>query len=157
MMLNRKSLSFTYLFYILVITAPQVNAANPNYRSPEEVPGTTTITAEEVKKLYDEGVVIIDVRNPRLYARRHIPGSHHLDLKTAYNEDSLATLANKDDPIVIYCSGVKCSRSYRASEQAVSWGYTKVKYFRGGIVDWRNAGYPVESSTVAPAAESGSQ
>lgn len=156
-MLRRKLLLFTFLFYILAITAPHANAGNPDYRSPEEVPGTTTITAEEVKKLYDEGVVIIDVRNPRLYARRHIPGSHHLDLKTAYNEDSLAALVNKDDPVVIYCSGVKCSRSYRASGQAVSWGYTKVKYFRGGITDWRNAGYPVESSAVEPATESSSQ
>ena len=156
-MLKRKSLSLTSLFFILAITAPYVNAGNPDYRSPEEVPGATTITAEEAKKFYDEGVAIIDVRNPRLYARRHIPGAHHLDLKTAYNEDTLAALANKDDAIVIYCSGVKCSRSYRASEQAVSWGYRKVNYFRGGIVDWRNAGYPVESSAVKPATESGSK
>ena len=154
---KRKSLSFTSLFFILTITALHANAGNPNYRSPEEVPGATTITAEEVKKLYDEDVVIIDVRNPRLYARGHIPGAHHLDLKTAYNVDALAALAIKDDTIVIYCSGVKCARSYRASEQAVSWGYNKVKYFRGGIVDWRNAGYPVESSAVEPATESSSQ
>jgi len=156
-MFKRKSLSFASLFFILAVTAPQVNAGNKDYRSPEEVPGTTTITAEEAKNLYDEGVAIIDVRNPRLYARRHIPGAHHLDLKTAYNEDALAALAGKDDAIVIYCSGVKCSRSYRASEQAVSWGYKKVKYFRGGIVDWRNAGYQVESSAVEPEAESSSK
>jgi 3-mercaptopyruvate sulfurtransferase SseA len=29
---------------------------------------------------------------------------------------------------------------------AVSWGFEKVHYFRGGIVDWKNAGYPVETS-----------
>ena len=156
-MLKRKSLSLTFLFLILAVTAPYLNAANPDYRSPEEVPGTRTITVEEAKKLYDEGVVMIDVRNPRLYARRHIPGAHHLDLKTAYNEAALAALAGKDDAVVIYCSGVKCSRSYRASEQAVSWGYKKVNYFRGGIADWRNAGYPVESSAVEPETESGSQ
>lgn len=156
-MLKRRSLSFTSLFFILAITVPHVNAGNPDYRSPEEVAGTATITAEQAKKLYDEGVAIIDVRNSRLYARRHIPGAHHLDLKTAYSEDALAALASKDEAIVIYCSGVKCPRSYRASEQAVSWGYSNVKYFRGGIVDWRNAGYPVESSAVEPATESSSQ
>ncbi len=154
-MLKRKSLSLTSLFFILVITSPHVTAGNSDYRSPEEVPGTTTITAEVAKKLYDEGVVMIDVRNPRLYARRHIPGAHHLDLKTAYNEDALAAIASKDDAIVIYCSGVKCSRSYRASEQAVSWGYRRVNYFRGGISDWRKAGYPMESSDVEPVKEGG--
>lgn len=156
-MLKRKSISLTCLFFMLVLTAPQVIAANPNYRSPEEVPGATMVTAEEAKKLYDDGAAMIDVRNPRLYARRHIPGAHHLDLKTAYNEEALAILAGEDDPVVIYCSGVKCSRSSRASAQAVSWGYKQVKYFRGGIVDWRNAGYPVESSAVEPATTNGSQ
>jgi rhodanese-related sulfurtransferase len=156
-MLKRKSLLLSSLLFILAITAPHVKAGNPDYRSPEEVPGATTITAEEAKKLYDEGVVIIDVRNTRLYARRHIPGAHHLDLNTAYNEDALAALASKDEAIVIYCSGVKCSRSYRASEQAVSWGYRNVRYFRGGIVDWRNAGYPVESRAVEPASDNSSQ
>ena len=50
----------------------------------------------------------------------------------------------KEQPFIIYCSGVMCSRSYRASEKAVEWGYTKVFYFRGGIVEWKKAGYPVE-------------
>jgi rhodanese-related sulfurtransferase len=58
-------------------------------------------------------------------------------------------VAKKDQPIVIYCSGVKCSRSYRASEKAVEWGYTKVYYFRGGIVEWKKAGYPVEKGDSA--------
>ena len=156
-MLERKILLLSYPFIIIVLAAPRVIAGNPDYRSPEEVPGAVTITAEEAKKLYDEGVALVDVRSPRLYARRHIPGAHHLDLKTAYNEAALAALASMDDPVVIYCSGVKCSRSSRASAQAVSWGYKQVKYFRGGIVDWRNAGYPVESSAVGPATTSGSQ
>ena len=156
-MLKRSPRLNTFLFIIFAIAALQANAGNPNYRSPEEVPGATTITVEEAKRLYDQGVTIIDVRSPRLYARRHIPGVHHLDLKTAYTMDALAALAGKDDTVVIYCSGVKCSRSYRASEQAVSWGYRKVKYFRGGMADWRKAGYPVESSAVESVTQRGSQ
>jgi rhodanese-related sulfurtransferase len=124
---------------------PLSHAAKAGYSAPLEVTGARTVTAEEVKSLFDAGVVIIDVRNPRLHARRHIPGAVHLDLKDVYDEESLAAVAKKDEPLVIYCSGVKCSRSSRASEKAVSWGYKKVLYFRGGIVDWRDAGYPVES------------
>lgn len=154
---KRQSLSFVILLFMLATFTPPVIAANSNYRSPEQVSGATTITAEEAKMLHDNGVAMIDVRNPRLYARRHIPGAYHLDLKTAYNEASVAAIAGKEDPIVIYCSGVKCSRSYRASEQAVSWGYKEVKYFRGGIVDWRNAGYPVEVSDINTTTDSGSK
>lgn len=117
--------------------------AHAEYSSPEHVEGSITITVEQAKALYDTGAVFIDVRNPRLYAGGHIAGAHHLDLKNGFTEDAVAALVKRDEPVIIYCSGVKCSRSYRASAQAVSWGFTKVHYFRGGIVDWENAGYPV--------------
>ena len=129
----------------LCLAAMPVNAGNPDYRSPENVEGAVTIDVQRAKEMFDEGAKFIDVRSPRLYARRHIPGVHHLDLKHVFDEQSLAAVAARDEPIVIYCSGVKCSRSYRASEKAVSWGFSKVFYFRGGIADWRKAGYPLES------------
>ena len=143
----------TFLLFALMLPVNASIAGNPNYRSPEQVEGTTTISVEQAKALYDKGVKFIDVRSPRLHARRHIPGAHHLDLKHVYSEATLAAVADKDEPIVIYCSGVKCSRSYRASEKAVEWGYTKVHYFRGGIVDWRDAGYPLETGEQKPAGD----
>ena len=112
------------------------------------MPGATLVTAAEAKALYDAGVVFIDVRSPRLHNRRHIPGAVHLDLKDTFDEESLSKVAKKDQQLVIYCSGIKCSRSSTASADAVSWGFKKVHYFRGGIVEWRDAGYPVESSEV---------
>ena len=144
-MLTGQRLVFSFLLTALFIVTPLSHAANPGYVAPEQVPGARTVTVEEVKSLFDAGVVIVDVRSPRLHARRHIPGAIHLDLKAVYDEESLAAVAKKDEPLVIYCSGVKCSRSSRASGDAVSWGYKEVLYFRGGIVDWRDAGYPMES------------
>jgi len=117
--------------------------AHAEYSSPEHVEGSITISVEQAKALYDKGTVFIDVRNPRLYAGSHIVGAHHLDLKNGFTEDAVAALVKRDEPVIIYCSGVKCSRSYRASAEAVSWGFKKVHYFRGGIVDWEDAGYPV--------------
>ena len=119
-------------------------AGNENYRSPEKVEGTIPTTHQQARSLFDQGAVFIDVRNPRLYAKKHIPGAHHLDLKNGFGESSVSALAAKSDPIVIYSSGIKCSRSYRASAKAVSWGFTSVHYFRGGIIEWKEAGYPME-------------
>jgi len=120
-----------------------VSAEKSEYRSPEQVEGAISTSVIQAKELYDQGAVFIDVRNPRLYAKKHIPGAFHLDLKHDFDEEKLAAITKKDQPIVIYCSGVKCSRSYRASAKALSWGYSKVHYFRGGIVDWKKAGYPI--------------
>ena len=131
------------LVIMLVLVSSPVSA---EYQSPESVDGALTTTAEQAKALYDQGVPFIDVRNPRFYTRKHIPGAHHLDFKHVFTEQSLSALVDREQPLVIYCSGVKCSRSSRASAMAVSWGFTKVHYFRGGIADWKNAGYPVEIS-----------
>lgn len=67
----------------------------------------------EARHLHDDGVVFADVRNPRLYTRRHIPGAIRLDLKDRFTEESLSAVVARDQPFVIYCGGVKCSRSYR--------------------------------------------
>ena len=125
-------------------SAAEKKTEKKSWRSPESVEGAITTNAAEAKSLHDRGVTFIDVRNPRFYAEGHIPGAHHLDFKYDYDEASLASVADKDKPVVIYCSGVVFSRSYRASAEAVSWGYTSVHYFRGGIADWQDAGYPIE-------------
>jgi rhodanese-related sulfurtransferase len=141
-----RAVSIIAAFALLAVAAIG-QARNPDYRSPEHAEGATTISVDEAKWMFDEGAAFIDVRNPRFFARRHVPGSHHLDLKDNFTEESLAAVAGKDQPIVIYSSGVKCSRGHRAAELAATWGYKKVYYFRGGIVDWRDVQYPLKSST----------
>ena len=130
----------------LLLNVCVANAADTGYRSPEHAEGATTINVDEAKWLFDEGVTFIDVRNPRFFSRRHVPGSHHLYMKGGFTRETLADVAEKDQPIVIYSSGIKCGRAYRAAVQAVSWGYTRVYYFRGGIVDWKDVHYPIEST-----------
>lgn len=128
--------------FLFLASAP----SRAEYRAPDSVEGAITTSAEQAKALHDQGVAFIDVRNPRLYARRHIPGAHHLDYKDSFTKESLEAVVGYEEQLVIYCSGVKCSRSSRSAAFAVSWGFKRVHYFRGGIVDWKNAGYPVESS-----------
>ena len=139
-----KDLMCCLILSLGLVAAGSVNADKKEYRSPETVEGADTVSVQQAKELFDQGVIFLDVRSPRLYAKGHIKGTYHLDYKYNFDEEKLAGIAKKDQPLVIYCSGVKCSRSYRASEKAIEWGYTKVYYFRGGIVEWRKAGYPVE-------------
>ena len=112
-------------------------------KSPTAVKGAQTITTEQAHELFLAGVPFVDVRNPRLYARRHIPGSHHLDLYSDFNKAALGGIVAKSQAVIIYCSGQKCARSARATEFAVDWGFTQVKYYRDGIVGWRDAGLPL--------------
>ena len=115
-------------------------AGNSDYRSPEQVAGAETVDVDQAERLHQTGVVLIDVGAPRLHKKQHIPGSVHLDLNSAFTEEALAATVAKDQPFVVYCSGETCTRSFRAAVRAVRWGYTGVKYFRGGVVAWRDAG-----------------
>jgi len=113
--------------------------------SPESVAGAETISTEQAYELFRAGVPFVDVRNPRQFARRHVPGAVHLNLGSDFNLRNLQAVVAKDEPFVLYCSGRKCSRSSNAADFAVEWGFTQVKYFRDGIVGWRDAGYPMDS------------
>ena len=135
--------SHCFVFLCCMLMASVSYAEKSKYRSPEHVEGAITTSLSDAKKLFDQGVIFIDVRNPRYYAKAHIPNAFHMDFKHDFDESKLDGVAKKDQPIVIYCSGVKCSRSYRASAKALSWGFTKVHYFRGGIAEWKKSGYEI--------------
>jgi len=139
---------FTNALMLLAISTAGL-AANTSYRSPEQAPGATTVTMDEAKWLFDDGAVFIDVRNSRFFANRHIPGAHHLDMKDAFTEATLAAVAEKDQQIVIYASSERCGRAHKGAKLAVSWGYKNVYYFRGGIVDWKSVEFPINSLNLA--------
>ncbi|HEV2583415.1 MAG TPA: rhodanese-like domain-containing protein [Ktedonobacteraceae bacterium] len=78
------------------------------------------------------------------YRAKHIPGSLHF----LTPQEALASLA-QDDEIVVYCSNSACPASAFAYEYLVHHGYKHVRRYAGGILDWEEAGYPLEGEMVA--------
>jgi rhodanese-related sulfurtransferase len=133
---------FAWILFMMILT-PQARAA-PEYVSPETVPGATTIDTAQAKTLFDRGAIFIDVRNHADWEAGRIPGAIHLELDKVFTEASLSAVARPDQEVVMYCNGTKCPRSSQAAASAVSWGFTRVYYYRLGLPDWQGAGYPVE-------------
>jgi len=131
-----------HLIVALLLLSAAVHPAPE--RAPKQVAGAETVDVEGAKALHSSGVTFVDVRATRLYERRHIPGAHHLDLRSAFTEKALLGLVAKNEPVVLYCSGIKCTRSSGAATRAVAWGFTRVHYFREGMRGWMRAGLPVE-------------
>jgi|SRR6266487_1906974 rhodanese-related sulfurtransferase len=77
------------------------------------------------------------------YRAKHIPGSFHFPTR----QEALASLA-QDDEIVVYCSSYDCSASVSAYEYLVHHGYTHVRRYAGGILDWEEAGYQLDGEMV---------
>ncbi len=125
----------------LLALSPMLSAAE---LSPEQVEGATTVDTAKAKELFEQGVTFVDVRRTNEYEEARIPGAVGLELKHDFNEESLAKVVDKNDPVVFYCNGHKCLRSSKASAKAVGWGWTKVYYYRDGMPAWQAAGMPVE-------------
>ncbi len=113
--------------------------------SPLFVPGATSVDVVEAKELYDRGAVFVDARPIVDWGIGHVPGAIPLDWGSAFTEAALDDLVARDEEVVIYCQGPRCLRSSKAAGKAVSWGFTKVYYFRGSFPAWKIAEYPFDT------------
>src|SRR5690606_9699837 len=93
------------------------------------------------KHLYDHGAMFIDVRPSREWGWGHVHGAVHLDLADRFSALALPHWP-RELPLVIYCDSEVCPRSALAAHLAVSWGYQRVFYFRGGYFAWQLFDYP---------------
>ncbi|HTN93189.1 MAG TPA: rhodanese-like domain-containing protein [Gallionella sp.] len=123
--------------------------------TPDSLNGATVVDAVKAKSLIDSGVMAIDARVANEYAESHIKGAINIPYKekSAKAMDFDAKLdsidlskfpSNKSTPMVIYCNGPECWKSYKASTAAIKAGYKTVYWFRGGIPEWKAKGYPRE-------------
>jgi adenylate cyclase len=108
-----------------------------------EVTGVPRIDATAAKVFYDRGAVFVDVRSKNSYNRGHVLNAVNLRLRDRLDEASLSKVVGKGDDVVFYCSGKSCDLSPTACAKAVTWGFTSVYYFAGGIPEWKKAKYPV--------------
>lgn len=121
---------------------------------PPTLAGVTLVTAEQARKLIDAGTPAIDTRVGNEYADAHIKGAKNVPYKEksaktpGFNakEDQfdLAKLPDRSAPVIFYCNGPECWKSYKASKVAVEAGWSRVHWLRGGFPEWKAKGYPVE-------------
>jgi thiosulfate/3-mercaptopyruvate sulfurtransferase len=100
------------------------------------------------------GLILFDLREPRDFAIGHLPGALSLPFLHFPEDFGKAVAAGWPGadratiPLVLYCYGIDCVRSRKAGAQAASLGFHDVLWFRGGIEEWRQAGYPLLDSAL---------
>lgn len=147
----RKTIIFTLI--ALFFISASVYAENPIV--PDGLSGAKVINADECKKLISGNGKVFDVRNELEYGEGHLPGAVMLPYKEksdkAANFDSSVDKfdtsklpSDKSTPVVFYCNGDRCWKSYKSSVAAIKAGHKNVNWFRGGIPEWKEKGYPIE-------------
>ncbi|NJD36303.1 MAG: sulfurtransferase [Betaproteobacteria bacterium] len=113
------------------------------------------ITPAMLRALQAEGgIAVVDVREAKDFDGEtgHVPGSLNLPLnQLPAHIDELASW--RKDGIVLICRTQV--RSGQAARLRAKHGFTGLRVVRGGILAWRELGYPTEGSTApaAPVAE----
>lgn len=118
------------------MTPPQLVAEAMAQIQQIDIPSTTTHLAE--------GGAVIDVREPGEYLAGHVPGAVNIPRGLLeFQIGDNAALANKDQPLVLYCK-----TGGRAALSAVNlqrMGYTQVRSLTGGFDGWVSGGQKVET------------
>ena len=123
--------------------------------TPAALPGVKVVNAEEVKKMLDGGVPVIDTRVAAEYAEKTIKGAISVPYKEKSAKDvgfdrkqdtfDLAKLpADKNAPIVFFCNAGECWKSFKAAVLARDAGYRQIHWFRGGFPEWTSKGLPTQ-------------
>lgn len=148
---KRNTIKWALALTLGLTTAFPVAAA----QTPTSLDGVTVVSADDVKKLLDAGVPVIDTRVAAEYAEKTIKGAKSVPYKekSAKSPDFDASLdrfdlaklpAEKSAPVVFFCNAGECWKSYKASVLATRAGYTQVRWFRGGVPEWTSKGLPTQ-------------
>lgn len=103
-------------------------------------PEVPFISTDDLLERYDTAL-IVDIRSKFEYEVAHINKAILLPLTDSQFAEKLEEVRPKDgeNPLVFYCNGHTCAKSYQAAQLAVSQGFSSVYAYDGGIFDWISA------------------
>jgi rhodanese-related sulfurtransferase len=105
-------------------------------------------TAQLQRALVEASAVVLDARPYEEYAVSHIPGARSVRGKAGttpalYVADVtqvMESLADREQPMIVYCNGLYCGRSERFAEELTKAGYRNVGRYQLGAPGWRALG-----------------
>jgi molybdopterin/thiamine biosynthesis adenylyltransferase/rhodanese-related sulfurtransferase len=100
---------------------------------------------ETPQAVEDKDALLVDVRSDEEWRIAHIPGALHIPMSQM--EERLPELApDRSRPIITFCA--TGNRSLRVLPTVDALGYEDSVSMAGGIVAWRELGFPVESDSA---------
>jgi rhodanese-related sulfurtransferase len=123
--------------------------------TPESLAGAKLVAAEDVAKLQAAGTPVFDTRIASDFAEGHIKGAISVPYREK-SEKSVAFDAGQDEfdlaklptdkgaPLIVYCNGPECWKSFKAATAAIKNGYSSIYWYRAGFPDWKSKGLPTE-------------
>jgi len=126
------------LMLALLVTATAATAAD-EFPGRKLFPDVTPMSLKELNAQFNN-VIVVDARTKYEYDTIHVAGSHNALVSKSSFEGKIKELRKRSNkPIVFYCNGHTCFKSYKAARRAQSAGIKNVFAFDAGIFDWTRA------------------
>jgi len=106
------------------------------------------VTARELKILLERGerFFLIDVLDGASFENERVSGSINIPVDSI-ERDAPKTIG-KDEIVIVYSNGPMCGANAVGADKLATIGYKSVMRFKGGLKEWKEAGYPVEGKGV---------
>ena len=100
-----------------------------------------SVSASEFnKEIKNDSVQLVDVRTPQEYAESHIAGAININVQSEDFRQMVKKDLSKHSVVLVYCRSGK--RSLKAAQVLTRLGY-RVVNLKGGIIEWKDDGFPV--------------
>lgn len=152
--MRTRFIPYSLVFMILGLLAPTLQASE--FPGRPKYPDVKTIELAELNKHFDQHV-IIDARSSYEFDTLHIKGSVNVPISSeefARRVRDLSDLTKK--PLVFYCNGHTCMKSYKAARAARLAGVKNCYAYDAGMFDWAKA-HPAKTVLLGKPLKSPSQ
>jgi len=123
------------------------SAADSEFPGRSTYPDVNFIELDALKKVLDS-VMVVDVRSDYEYRTLRIKSAINIPVSGRNFVDNIYKLrASTDKPIIFYCNGKTCMKSYKAAQKCALANIKDVRAYDAGIMDWAKA-YPKDSQLL---------
>lgn len=129
------------LFMLVLCVQPVFAVEKPEFPGRPLYPEVSVIELDELQRRLDE-VIIVDVRSAYEHQTLRIKGAINIPLSSKTFVSRMRQLRVSDPrPIVVYCNGKTCMKSYKAARKCIVNKIDNVHSYDAGVMDWAKT-YP---------------
>jgi len=121
--------------------------------------GSVLVSLADVRQLLNDreaeehAVLLIDPRAPKYFSEGHLPGARNLRLPDVREEQPRDPSLERFDRLVVYGENPGSSVARAMFKRLLAVGYSGVRFYPGGLDEWRRSGYTAETSEPPPSTD----
>ena len=136
-----KRITLALLVLVNIFITPAIMAADENFPGRKKYPDVTVIEKSQLLSKMND-VVIIDARSPLEFKTLRIKGARNIPVASKTFVETVKELRKiTTKPIVFYCNGRTCMKSYIASKKSMQAKIKNVVAYDAGMFEWAQT-YP---------------